>query len=100
MLSCNCKITAGVLAAALLTLNAAAQQHPPDTQKSSPEAPSANNRDRRGEKLGEQLSRNKGVIRPPSGQDSEIIVRPPETQDRTPIIPPPYARGKGTAEPK
>jgi hypothetical protein len=95
MLPGNLRMLGAALAAALLSLNAAAQQRPQDTP--GPDAPSAKNPDRRGENLGERLSRNQGVIRPPSGRDSEIIVRPPQTPDKAPIKPPP---GTGDKSPR
>jgi hypothetical protein len=91
----NQRVFAGALAAALLTLNASAQPRPQDTEKSGPQVPGAKNPNRRGETLGERLAREKGVIRPPSGQDSEMIVRPPESPDAMPVIPPPGTQDKG-----
>jgi hypothetical protein len=96
----NQRMLTAALAAALLTLNASAQPRPQGTEKSGPQVPGAKNPNRRGETLGERLSREKGVIRPHSGQDSEMIIRPPESPNKMPIIPPPGTQDKGPrAEP-
>jgi hypothetical protein len=69
----NQRMLVAALAAVLLTLNASAQPRPQDTEKPGPQVPGAKNPNRRGETLGQRLAREKGVIRPPSGQESEMI---------------------------
>jgi hypothetical protein len=95
------KMLAAALATALLSVNAAAQPRPQDTEKPGSDVPSTESRGQRGEKLGERLSRDKGVMQPPSGQDTGMVVRPPETPNKMPVIPPPGTQDKSPgADPK
>ena len=88
---------AGIVCASLIIgqeAAAQAQQPAPDAQTPSAPAPSQSENPVPGEPLGQQLSRSKGVIKPPAGVDPEIEAPAPQQDNPTMrVIPPPGSPG-------
>jgi hypothetical protein len=62
--------------------------------KAGPHSPAETQDKLPGETLSQQLDRNKGVIRPPSGTDPKMTIPPPPAgSQNTPVIPPPGSPG-------
>jgi hypothetical protein len=90
-------LSAGIIWASLIMSNEAvsqAQQPAPDSPNQSGQVPTHPESTSPDEPLGQQLSKSKGVIEPPTDIDREIEVPAPEPDPKTtPVIPPPGSPG-------